>query len=226
MPPLPHWYHGIEAVTDFAVRVPLTRCPSWRHLPASANGQPTVAFHVGNDCIRPTPRLVDHSVDANRGPGTAPRRRCLDAGQDQQPGEGSLHRQHGGLQADAVAVKAECGLLECGGRGVADQFAEQRPAAAHAMTGAQHLPGLAGCWELPSAPHQPGPQQPAQPAGGPGAGGPRAPAARPHRPLAAPRSRRRPAVPPGHRDAVHPGSGAQPAGDLVALSLSPAAATG
>src|ERR1019366_1115626 len=23
MPPLPHWYHGIEAVTDFAVRVPL-----------------------------------------------------------------------------------------------------------------------------------------------------------------------------------------------------------
>ena len=159
MPPLPHWYHGIEAVTDFAVRVPLTRCPSWRHLPASANGQPTVAFHVGNDCIRPTPRLVDHSVDANRGPGTAPRRRCLDAGQDQQPGEGSLHRQHGGLQADAVAVKAECGLLECGGRGVVDQFAEQRLAAAHAMTGAQHLHGLAGCWELPSAPHQPGPQQ-------------------------------------------------------------------
>ena len=41
MPPLPHWYHGIEAVTDFAVQVPLTLCPSWRHLPASANGQPT-----------------------------------------------------------------------------------------------------------------------------------------------------------------------------------------
>src|ERR1019366_3434007 len=62
--------------------------------------------------------------------------------------------------------------------------------------------------------------------GRPGAGGPRAPAARPHRPLAAPPSRRRPAVPPGHRDAVHRGNGAQPAGDLVALSLSPEAATG
>ena len=49
MPPLPHWYHGIEAVTDFAVQVPLTRCPSWRHLPASANGQPTAAFYLGND---------------------------------------------------------------------------------------------------------------------------------------------------------------------------------
>nr|WP_281292386.1 nuclear transport factor 2 family protein [Kitasatospora atroaurantiaca] len=40
MPPLAHWYHGIEAVTDFAVRAPLTRCPSWRHLATSANGQP------------------------------------------------------------------------------------------------------------------------------------------------------------------------------------------
>jgi RNA polymerase sigma-70 factor, ECF subfamily len=49
MPPLPRWYHGIEAVTDFAVQVPLTRCPSWRHLPASANGQPAVAFYLGND---------------------------------------------------------------------------------------------------------------------------------------------------------------------------------
>lgn len=49
MPPLTHWYHGIEAVTDFAVQVPLTRCPSWRHLPTSANGQPAVAFYVGSD---------------------------------------------------------------------------------------------------------------------------------------------------------------------------------
>jgi RNA polymerase sigma-70 factor (ECF subfamily) len=49
MPPLPHWYHGLAAVTDFAVQVPLTRCPSWRHLPTSANGQPAVAFYVGND---------------------------------------------------------------------------------------------------------------------------------------------------------------------------------
>jgi RNA polymerase sigma-70 factor, ECF subfamily len=48
MPPLPHWYHGIDAVADFAIEVPLTRCPSWRHLPTSANGQPAVAFYVGN----------------------------------------------------------------------------------------------------------------------------------------------------------------------------------
>ncbi|MDA3629074.1 sigma-70 family RNA polymerase sigma factor [Saccharopolyspora sp. WRP15-2] len=48
MPPLPHWYHGIEAVTDFAVRVPLT-CGSWRHVPTSANGQPAVACYLRRD---------------------------------------------------------------------------------------------------------------------------------------------------------------------------------
>jgi RNA polymerase sigma-70 factor (ECF subfamily) len=53
MPPLPHWYDGIEAVTDFAVQVPLTRCPSWRYLPASANGQPAVAFYLGDDDSSP-----------------------------------------------------------------------------------------------------------------------------------------------------------------------------
>ncbi|WP_329423692.1 RNA polymerase subunit sigma-70 [Streptosporangium sp. NBC_01495] len=42
MPPMAHWYRGLEAVTDFAVRVPLTSCGSWRHLPTSANGQPAV----------------------------------------------------------------------------------------------------------------------------------------------------------------------------------------
>lgn len=47
MPPLPHWYHGLKAVTDFAVQVPLTRCPSWRTLPTSANGQPALACYVG-----------------------------------------------------------------------------------------------------------------------------------------------------------------------------------
>jgi RNA polymerase sigma-70 factor (ECF subfamily) len=49
MPPLAHWYHGLEAVTDFAVRVPLTGCGSWRHLPTSANGQPAVACYLWND---------------------------------------------------------------------------------------------------------------------------------------------------------------------------------
>jgi RNA polymerase sigma-70 factor (ECF subfamily) len=46
MPPLAHRYHGSEAVTDFAVRVPLTRCGSWRHLQVSANGQPAVACYL------------------------------------------------------------------------------------------------------------------------------------------------------------------------------------
>ncbi|WP_202918864.1 sigma-70 family RNA polymerase sigma factor [Saccharothrix deserti] len=49
MPPLPHWYHGIEAVTDFAVRVPLTSCPPWRHVATSANGQPAVAAYLWNE---------------------------------------------------------------------------------------------------------------------------------------------------------------------------------
>jgi RNA polymerase sigma-70 factor (ECF subfamily) len=53
MPPLPHWYHGIAAVTDFAVQVPMTRCPSWRHRPTSANGQPAVAFYLGADASSP-----------------------------------------------------------------------------------------------------------------------------------------------------------------------------
>lgn len=53
MPPLPHWYQGIEAVTDFAVRVPLTRCPSWRYRLTSANGQPTAAFYLGEDSSGP-----------------------------------------------------------------------------------------------------------------------------------------------------------------------------
>ncbi|MEV2237450.1 sigma-70 family RNA polymerase sigma factor [Micromonospora sp. NPDC049891] len=49
MPPLAEWYTGLDAVTDFAARVPMARCPSWRHLPTSANGQPAVAFYLGAD---------------------------------------------------------------------------------------------------------------------------------------------------------------------------------
>ncbi len=52
MPPLPRWYHGIAAVTDFVVRVPLTGCGSWRHLPTGANGQPAVAAYLWNDDAR------------------------------------------------------------------------------------------------------------------------------------------------------------------------------
>ncbi|MDP9860996.1 MULTISPECIES: sigma-70 family RNA polymerase sigma factor [Streptosporangium] len=49
MPPLGHWYHGLRAVTDFAVQIPLTRCGNWRHLPTSANGQPGVGCYLWND---------------------------------------------------------------------------------------------------------------------------------------------------------------------------------
>ncbi|WP_410659830.1 sigma-70 family RNA polymerase sigma factor [Amycolatopsis sp. lyj-112] len=47
MPPLSQWYRGIEAVTDFAVEVPLGRCPSWRSQIITANGQPAVACYIG-----------------------------------------------------------------------------------------------------------------------------------------------------------------------------------
>ncbi|MER5649798.1 sigma-70 family RNA polymerase sigma factor [Streptosporangium sp. NPDC002524] len=49
MPPMAHWYRGLEAVTDFAVRIPLTTCGSWRHLPATANGQPAVGSYRWNE---------------------------------------------------------------------------------------------------------------------------------------------------------------------------------
>ncbi len=49
MPPLAHWYRGLEAVTDFAVRIPLTSCGSWRHLPTGANGQPAVGCYLWDD---------------------------------------------------------------------------------------------------------------------------------------------------------------------------------
>jgi len=47
MPPLGHWYHGITAVMDFASEIPLTRCPSWRNVVTTANGQPAIACYLG-----------------------------------------------------------------------------------------------------------------------------------------------------------------------------------
>ncbi|KFU78560.1 RNA polymerase, sigma subunit, ECF family [Amycolatopsis lurida] len=47
MPPLMRWYSGIDAVTGFAVAVPLGRCPSWRTEVLTANGQPAVACYLG-----------------------------------------------------------------------------------------------------------------------------------------------------------------------------------
>ncbi|GAA3102203.1 sigma-70 family RNA polymerase sigma factor [Pseudonocardia yunnanensis] len=52
MPPLPHWYRGLDAVTDFAVAIPLTSCGSWRHIPTSANGQPAVGSYLWKDDAR------------------------------------------------------------------------------------------------------------------------------------------------------------------------------
>ncbi|MGR6318106.1 sigma-70 family RNA polymerase sigma factor [Micromonospora soli] len=46
MPPMPHWYRGIDAVMDFARAAPLGPCGSWRHLPAGANGQLAVAAYL------------------------------------------------------------------------------------------------------------------------------------------------------------------------------------
>ncbi|MBW4716967.1 sigma-70 family RNA polymerase sigma factor [Saccharothrix obliqua] len=49
MPPMRHWYAGLESVLDFAVTVPLTACGSWRHLPTSANAQPAVACYLWDE---------------------------------------------------------------------------------------------------------------------------------------------------------------------------------
>ncbi|NUT51132.1 MAG: sigma-70 family RNA polymerase sigma factor [Saccharothrix sp.] len=49
MPPLPHWYRGVEAVMDFVARVPMTSCGSWRHLATGANAQPAVACYLWDD---------------------------------------------------------------------------------------------------------------------------------------------------------------------------------
>jgi RNA polymerase sigma-70 factor, ECF subfamily len=46
MPPLPHWYSGLEAVTDFAARVPLSSCGTWRTVPVRANGQAAVGQYL------------------------------------------------------------------------------------------------------------------------------------------------------------------------------------
>lgn len=49
MPPLPHWYRGIEAVTDFVTTVPLGACGAWRRVPTGANGQPATASYLWDD---------------------------------------------------------------------------------------------------------------------------------------------------------------------------------
>jgi RNA polymerase sigma-70 factor (ECF subfamily) len=46
MPPLAHWYSGIEAAMDFARRIPLTSCGTWRFRPVTVNGQPAAAAYL------------------------------------------------------------------------------------------------------------------------------------------------------------------------------------
>jgi RNA polymerase sigma-70 factor, ECF subfamily len=45
MPPLATWFGGLEQVRGFLEHGPLSGEWRWRHLPASANGQPTVAVY-------------------------------------------------------------------------------------------------------------------------------------------------------------------------------------
>lgn len=47
MPPLPRWYSGREAITEFLVHMPLRE--RWRHLPTSANGQPAVGCYLWDE---------------------------------------------------------------------------------------------------------------------------------------------------------------------------------
>lgn len=48
MPPLAEWYAGADAVAAFALAVPMTLCPSWRTRVVTANGQPAIAFYLGD----------------------------------------------------------------------------------------------------------------------------------------------------------------------------------
>jgi RNA polymerase sigma-70 factor (ECF subfamily) len=47
MPPLPSWYQGHAAISDFLVRLPLRE--HWRHLPVRANGQQAVACYIWDE---------------------------------------------------------------------------------------------------------------------------------------------------------------------------------
>jgi RNA polymerase sigma-70 factor (ECF subfamily) len=58
MPPIPTWYQGLDRVTDFLLRYPLT--DRWRHRPTGANGQPAVAGYVWDaDAARFIPASID-----------------------------------------------------------------------------------------------------------------------------------------------------------------------
>jgi RNA polymerase sigma-70 factor, ECF subfamily len=58
MPPIPTWYQGLEPVSAFLVRYPLT--DRWRHRPTEANGQPAVAGYVYDE---DTGQFIPASID-------------------------------------------------------------------------------------------------------------------------------------------------------------------
>ncbi|HEX4223816.1 MAG TPA: sigma-70 family RNA polymerase sigma factor [Pseudonocardiaceae bacterium] len=46
MPPMPHWYRGVDAAMDFITRVPMTTCGTWQHRATTANGQPAIGGYL------------------------------------------------------------------------------------------------------------------------------------------------------------------------------------
>jgi RNA polymerase sigma-70 factor (ECF subfamily) len=51
MPPYAEWYRGREAVAAFLAEVPLAEGRRWRVEPATANGQPALAFNNWDEQI-------------------------------------------------------------------------------------------------------------------------------------------------------------------------------
>jgi RNA polymerase sigma-70 factor, ECF subfamily len=52
MPPLASWFGGLDQVTEFLRRAPLSGEWSWRHLPARASGQPAVGVYSWDEAER------------------------------------------------------------------------------------------------------------------------------------------------------------------------------
>lgn len=57
MPPLPHWYQGIDSIEDFVKKVPFGECGSWRYIITSAR-RPTRNCLVSMVRIRRHPRRL------------------------------------------------------------------------------------------------------------------------------------------------------------------------
>ncbi len=56
MPPMPVWYHGLEAISAFLTDYPLQE--RWRHIPTRANGQLAVGCYMWNEDRRSYPAAV------------------------------------------------------------------------------------------------------------------------------------------------------------------------